>query len=832
MTIKDIRQITQGTWLSNADSFADIHNLCIDTRLITNGPTTLFIALKGDQKSGSMFLMDAYQKGVRNFIVEENVIFSEEDANIIQVSNSLTALQKLGGYKRNLVKYPVVGITGSNGKTIVKEWLSKILSTTEQYSKDGGVIKSPKSYNSQIGVPLSTWNMEWNNTIGIFEAGISKPNEMENLEKILQPEIGIFTHIGDAHDEFFTNRYEKLCEKFKLFIHSKILILNLDIPNIDKAIDTLKAINPSVQIFSWTLLAQNAIVKIIQKKIQRHQCHLQFIYQGKEWELSIPFTQEAYIQNAINVLCTLLYLQIPYEIIKEGIARLKAVAMRLEVRDAINDSYIIADTYNADLSSLKVALDFLSQQIQRKRTVILSDLQETGNNSDETNHTIAQMIQQYKISKFIGIGEEMIAHRLLFESIPHLETYFFHSTDDFLKNFSESTFSNEHILLKGARKFELERIQTRLELKIHHTVLEVDLNALGNNFKIFKKQILPETKIMAMVKAHSYGSGGLEVAQKLAYEGVDYLTVAYVDEGIELRNSGISLPIMVMSPEIHSFESMIRWRLEPEIFNIHSLQLFIQAAIAHQEIRYPIHIKLDTGMHRLGFESKDVEEMMRIIQRTETIKIASIFSHLVGSDDTAFESFTLLQAERFQEMTKAILNHLSYRPLLHLCNSAGIINYPSLQLDMVRLGIGLYGLANSSSANYKFQNVSTLKTYIVQIRDVPKDETVGYSRKGVLYRDSKIATVAIGYADGYFRSFGNEVGYMLVRGQKAKVIGSVCMDMCMLDVTDIVDVQEGDEVIVFGKELPVETLAKWANTIGYEILTSISKRVKRIYVND
>lgn len=832
MTIQDIQKITKGHLLQIQKRKEAITELSIDTRRIVNSAHTLFFALAGEQRNGLQYVLDAYEKGVRNFVVGEAVSEALKDANVLVVSNPIEALQMIGAHVRELHHYPVIAITGSNGKTIVKEWLSKILSSSAPFNEQAGIVKSPKSYNSQIGVPLSVWNMEEDNTIGVFEAGISKVGEMAVLAAILHPDIGIFTNIGDAHSEFFSSREEKMLEKFQLFQHSQHLITSLDIEKIQVAIKSLLKVNPNIDLFTWSEKEETATLFIAAKKIVKNQCQLKYIYQSKTYTIRIPFSQEAYIQNAINVLCALLFLKIPFENIKEGIAQLKAVAMRLEVRDAVNDSYIIADTYNSDISSLKVGLEFLSQQIKRKRTVILSDMYESGQDQEKLAKKIAQLLKEFGIMKFVGIGPEMITHRQAYEQIKGMETHFFETTEAFLQAYHPSLLEKENILLKGARVFEFERIQRRLELKIHHTVLEVNLEALSHNFKVYKKRIAKGTKLMAMVKAYSYGSGGLEIAQKLLYEGVDYLAVAYVDEGIELRKGGISLPIMVMSPEIHSFESMIRWRLEPEIFNLHSLQVFIEAANAQQEIHYPIHIKLDTGMHRLGFEAEGIADLLYELHHTETLRVASIFSHLATSDDLSMNAFTAMQAQRYTDMTETILSSLSYKPLLHLVNSAGIVNHLSLHKDMVRLGIGLYGIDSSVHIQQQLMNVTTLKTYIVQIRSVAPSETIGYSRRGQLSRPSIIATVAIGYADGYFRDFGNRVGYMLVRGQQAPVVGSVCMDMCMIDVTDITNVQEGDEVVVFGKELPVVQLAEWADTISYEILTSISKRVKRIYVNE
>lgn len=833
MRIEDLKNTIQGHWIQCASKEMQIEELVIDSRSIFHPQMSVFFALEGTSRDGTDFIIDAYQKGVRNFVLVSSKMptIDAPDANFIGVDDTLKALQSLGLARRLQHSYPIVGITGSNGKTIVKEWLSRILAGADPYCRAGGLVKSPKSFNSQIGVPLSVWNMQTDNTIAIFEAGISKPKEMAVLEEILQPQIGVWTNLGDAHSENFPSEEEKMREKLLLFRRSEVLVMSADARWSAKARDFLKKINPKLQIFSWSYEDANADIFIQSKKISRNHCTLRYRYEGKEYNIQIPFTQEAYIENVLNVLGTLLILNVDFDIIHEGLSQLKAVAMRLELREALNQCFIISDSYNSDLSSLRAALEYLAQQVKKKKTLILSDMQESVANGQELAEEICKLLKQYQVDRFIGIGTELVTHQEVFLLERKFDAAFFNSTDDFLDHFQASDFHQELILLKGARKFEFERIQNRLELKIHHTILEVDLEALGYNFKLYRQRVKKDTKIMAMVKAHSYGSGSLEIAQKLALQGADYLAVAYTDEGIELRKGGINLPIMVMSPEVQSFESMIRWRLEPEIFNNYSIQKFIEVAQAHQESHYPIHIKLDTGMHRLGFEANDIDELLHWLQRTDTVRVASIFSHLAGSDEAEFDDFTLQQNEVFEKMSSRITKAINYKPIKHLLNSAGIVKFPNLQKDMVRLGIGLYGIDVSDSIQNKLHNVSTLKTYIVQIRNVPAGDTVGYSRRGVLSRDSKIATVAIGYADGYFRDFGRNKGYMLVHGKPAPLVGNVCMDMCMLDVTDIDAVQEGDEVIVFGKDLPVSTLARWANTICYEVLTSISRRVARIYIN-
>lgn len=829
-TLIEILQLEANPEL-NQDIF--LENIYIDTRHISQSNQSIFCAIIGEKRDGHNFIQAAYQKGIRLFLISNDIDLEKyPDASFLKVTNTLDALQRIAKYNRSLFHNDVIGITGSNGKTIVKEWLSGILSHIPEFMQNAGIIKSPKSYNSQIGVPLSVWKIQKDHTLGIFEAGISKVGEMEILETIIQPSIGILTNIGDAHGEFFKNQEEKLQEKLKLFTHSKVLIYNSDKEIVNTHIEWLKTSNPQLQLLSWSNNNPNAYVYIKEKKLSRNACSIVISHNGICHNIQIPFTQEAYIKNAILVITVLLYLHVNIEAIKQGISQLKAVAMRLEVRDAINRSSIISDTYNSDITSLKVAVEYLAQQYGDKKSIILSDIKESGLSAEENVRHIIQLLQNYKLIRFIGIGNQLKENEQYISDHLSIPCYFFSSTDEFLKEFPPSHFQNETILIKGARSFEFERIQHRLELSIHQTVMEVNLDALEHNFNQFKKCLSPDTKTMAMVKAFSYGHGGLEVAQKLQFSGVNYLAVAYADEGIELRNGGVSLPIMVMSPEISGFESMIRWKLEPEIFNIYSLKLFSESAVKHQESEYPIHIKLDTGMHRLGFMEDEIDDLIDYVRNNSSIKIASIFTHLAGSDSPIFNDYTKLQHEKFERMSTKIISALDYTPLRHVSNTAAIVNHHSLEYDMVRIGIGMYGINHINSPKLHLQNVATLKTYIVQIRQLESGETIGYNRRGKLMRKSKIATVAIGYADGYLRQYANANAFMLINGHKAPIIGSICMDMCMLDVTDIPDVQEGDEVIVFGEDLPVETLAEWAGTISYEVLTHISNRVKRVHIND
>lgn len=782
--------------------------------------TTLFFALKGQRRSGHHFLEELYQRGARNFVVFHKIDVARYiNANIIQVKNSLHALHQLATFHRNQFHIPVIGITGSNGKTIVKEWLNQLL------EDDFNIVRSPRSYNSQIGVPLSIWQMNAANNLAIFEAGISLPGEMKNLQKIIQPTIGILTNIGEAHSEGFENIEQKTEEKFSLFKKSSIVICNTDdsyILNSAKKIDKDK-------LFSW---GKNKTAKLYIKKINSGRnsksvlCH----YNQKDFELNIPFSDDASVENAITCACAMLHLNFPINVIQNRLQRLSHIPMRLELKTGINNCSVINDSYSADISSLRIALDFMLQQQQhKKRTVILSDILQSGKKEVELYKEIAQLLRHKKVSRLIGIGEKMHANKAAFEQVS--EAVFFPTTELFKKNFHQVHFHDETILLKGARIFEFEAIDRLLSKQIHQTVMEIDLSAMASNFKEYQKLLQPSTKIMAMVKAFSYGGGSYEIANLLQFYKADYLAVAYADEGIELRKSGISLPIMVMNPESSAFDALLQYHLEPVIYSFRLLQLFDYFLKKEGVNQFPVHIELETGMNRLGFDIGNLHELIEAVKKS-AFKIQSVFSHLAASEEMQQDAFTKQQAAIFLQAADKIQASLDYHFVRHIANTAAIIRHPQLEFDMVRLGIGLYGIDSGNSNKINLQEVSTLKSTIAQIKHLDNGVTVGYNRKGISVGKTTIATVCIGYADGYPRSMGNGAGKMLVNGRLAPVIGSVCMDMTMIDITGIPDVHEGDEVIVFGKMLPVQQVAKWANTIPYEILTGVSQRVKRIYFEE
>ena len=818
--IEKISEILQADALiSNPNE--EIEYILTDSRKVIHAEKSLFFALVGLRHNGHKFIKDLYEKGVRNFVLSDKSVSVPENCNVLFVNNTLEALQELASFHRSQYNLPIIAITGSNGKTVVKEWLYQLL------KEDKNIVRSPKSYNSQIGVPLSVWQINKEHELGIFEAGISIPGEMDKLQKIIQPNIAIFTNIGDAHAENFLNIEQKISEKIKLFAISETIIYCKDYTLIDSA---LKAAYPDKKTIVWSKKSK-ADLQIAKIEKKNNECFIQGIYHNHFLEITIPFSDDASIENAINCWLCLLHLGIDENKISERMKHLNPIEMRLELKEGINNCSIVNDSYNSDTISLNIALDFISQQKQhQKRTVILSDILQTGKTEEALYKEVALMLEQRNITRLIGIGEAISRQKNLFKQ----ECWFYKNTEDFIRHFNHALFQNEIILLKGARIFGFEQIIKHLQQKAHETVMEINLNAIINNFNYYKSKLKPDTKLMVMVKAFSYGSGSFEIANILQFNHADYLAVAYADEGIELRKAGITLPIMVMNPELHSYDNMIKYQLEPEIFSFRVLHLFTEALQRNGHLLnnpFPIHIKLDTGMHRLGFVEDDLNELIIRLKNNKQLKIQSVFSHLAGSDESALDDFTRYQINVFQKMSAEIQVHFNYPILRHILNSAGISRFPEAQFEMVRLGIGLHGIGANEHEQSFLQQVSCLKTTISQIKQVKQGDTVGYGRKGKAEKDMIIATVPIGYADGYNRKLSNGIGYMLVNKKKAPIIGNICMDMCMLDVTGI-NCKEGDEVLVFGEELPVTIIAEQLNTIPYEIFTSISRRVKRIYFQE
>jgi len=815
--LKPIYTISRIAEILNADAKlideqAFIQYLVIDSRSVLVPENSLFFAL-ASHRNGHEFIPDAYHRGIRNFVITEEKYLSEYlDCNFIIVNDVLEALQKLATAHRNHFNLKTIGITGSNGKTIVKEWLYQLLAA------DYNIVRSPKSFNSQIGVPLSVWQIDVDHDLGIFEAGISAVDEMETLADIIRPEIGILTNIREAHAEGFNSKKEKLVEKLKLFKAADLLIYSPEYVS-DISLKDL----PGKKHFSWSS-SQAADLRIIAVEPIEGNCYLQAIYQDREIECMLPFKDKASIENGMICWATLLALGYSPEQADQRLEKLSHVSMRLELKNGINQCSIIDDSYSADISSLAIALDFLNQQNQHpKKTVILSELFETGRDDLDLYTEIADLLAQKKVSRLIGIGPHISKYAELFK----FETQFFDDTNAFVDAFPGLQFSHETVLVKGARRFDFGRISKLLTQKIHDTVLEIDLNAMVGNLQFYRSKIKPGVKIMAMVKAFSYGSGSFEIANLLQFHKVDYLAVAYADEGIALRKAGITLPIMVMSPEESAFEALIKYRLEPEIYSLEILNSFLNA-LSDYEFDYPIHIKIDSGMHRLGFDSDEIEKLLLLLSDSQRLNVKSIFSHLVASGEAEHDGFTQQQIEKFSLIASQLIAALGYKPLLHIANTSGISRWPNNQMDMVRLGIGLYGFDAALTNNRGLQTVMTLKTTVTQVKNLKAGETVGYSRRGVMPYGGKIATVKIGYADGYNRAFGNGVGKMLINGQLVPTIGSICMDMTMLDITGI-DVKPGDEAIVFNQDHTIMQLAEDVGTIPYEILTNISQRVKRVY---
>jgi alanine racemase len=817
-----IAGIVDGKLYLNAPAEGRITDLLTDSRKVLHPSGSLFFAIRGERLDGHRFIQPLFDQGVRNFVVTEFLPeYKSIQANFIVVKNSLDAMQKLASAHRKLFTIPVIGITGSNGKTIVKEWLYQLLRV------DKNIVRSPKSYNSQIGVPLSVWQMHAENQLAIFEAGISQPGEMRKLAEIIQPTIGIFTNIGSAHDENFENREQKINEKLQLFENVETLIYCKDYQPLHDQIKNFSTEKSELKLFSWSRRSRSdlQVGRIVR---DGDEMEIQAVFENNFINLRIPFTDDASIENAIICWSVLLSMQYPNEVIKERMMFLSPVAMRLEMKTGINNCSVINDSYNSDIGSLTIALDFLNQQKQHaKRTVILSDILQSGRNEENLYGEVAGLLHAKGVDLLIGIGPAISRQQAVF----NMPKKFYDSTEDFLREFSPSEFRDETILLKGARLFGFEKISKSLQQKAHETVLEINLNALVHNLNYYRSRLKPETKIMAMVKAASYGSGSFEIANVLQFHHVDYLAVAYTDEGIELRKSGITLPIMIMNPEVASFDLMLKYKLEPEIYNFRLLNQLQDILKKHEGDPFKIHIKLDTGMNRLGFTEEDINELVVRLNNNRNIKVQSVFSHLSSSDEVEHDGFTNMQIQHFKKLSQKIINNLTYPVMRHILNSSGILRFNESQFEMVRIGIGLYGFSSTANEQNQLQQVATLKTAISQIKHVPMNETIGYNRKGKLKRDTVVATVAIGYADGINRRYGNGTGKMLVNGKPAPIIGNICMDMCMLDITDI-QAREGDEVIVFGPELPVTVLAEATGTIPYEILVNISQRVKRVYFQE
>ncbi|MEA2042369.1 MAG: bifunctional UDP-N-acetylmuramoyl-tripeptide:D-alanyl-D-alanine ligase/alanine racemase [Bacteroidota bacterium] len=814
LTTKNIADITSGELYGKENQV--ISEIAIDSRKINPDSSKLFIALKGERRNGHHYIHELYKQGVRNFLVSDfRTDFQElPGSNFIVTADSLTALHQLAEYAGKLFSKSITAITGSNGKTGVKEWLFSLLSPHEN------IIRSPKSYNSQVGVPLSMLLLEDKFDRAIIEAGISQPDEMFKLEKIIQPDIGIFTGIGDAHKANFINEEQHISEKLLLFKNcSQIIYQN----NQSKVNHLLKKQCSEENLFTWGKSPESTIQ--ITPLISEQTTKLLVKFKNQSSEYIINYTDKASIENAGHCIAYIYSQNLDHIIKKNQFRDLQRIEMRMEQIEGKNNCTLINDSYNSDINSLTIALDLLKNQgIQDKKTVILSDILQCKKNKPELYRRVAGLLSKTGIHRLIGIGKEMQSFKTLFSEISRQE--YFTTTEEFIEQFSIHQFSEEAVLIKGARKFAFERISELLQKKKHQTQLKINLSAMVHNLNFFRSELSSGTRTMAMVKAFSYGSGSHEIVKVLEHEQIDYLGVAITDEGVKLRNEGIQLPILVLNPETSSFRELIKRNLEPEIYNFSKLNSFLKAAESLPDYQPSIHLKFETGMNRLGFEEADTSKIIKRIQAQSAVKIKSVFSHLAGSDDPAHDEFTKSQISRFSKISNEIRAAFSYPILRHLLNSSGIERFPEAKFDMVRLGIGLYGFSPNNQD--KLKNVSSLISSISQIRPIKAGESVGYGRAEFTNRDSTIAVVPIGYADGLHRSLSRGNWQFIVNGKPAPVIGNICMDMTMINVTGI-DVAEGDRVTIFGNKQTAGHMAEKLNTIPYEIITGIGSRVKRVY---
>lgn len=821
-----IGEIAKALGLKNPelkDETVTISILLTDSRNVFFPAETLFFALSTKNNDGHKYVAELYKSQVKNFVVSK--ILPEwknfSKANFLVVPDTLEALQKLAGYHRKKFEIPVIGITGSNGKTVVKEWLYQVL------GPDFNITHSPRSYNSQIGVPLSVWQIDEDTDIGIFEAGISQTEEMSRLQAIINPNIGIFTNIGQAHQEGFKSMKQKCLEKLELFINCDVIVCEEENEFLEECMEIACL---SHKRLTWSRKASSkSPVKIYKIERKQDSTLITMTVLDYKVKVEIPFVDDASIENTMHVITAAVYMRVSVGAIVERVAKLDPIAMRMDVRPGKNNCILINDSYNTDINSLNIALDFLNQRAANsslKKILILSDIPQSGLDSKDLYSIAVDLIIRKHVDGLIAIGPELHANKTLFKNIT---ASFYKSTEDFINSARWRTLHDAVILLKGARNFSFEHINKLLEVKTHETVLEVNLDAIVHNFNFYRSQLNPDTKIVCMVKADGYGTGAPEVAKTLQYHHSDYLAVAVAEEGFILRKEGISVPIIVLNPEVGGFEELVTYSLEPEVYNFKILEAYIKEARIQGISNYPIHLKIDTGMHRLGFTEEDISRLVEILKNQGGVCVQSVFSHLAASESWSFDDFTTRQIATFKHITEQLTDNLSYPVMRHILNSAGIERFPEEQMEMVRLGISLYGV--SASGLKGLQNVCTLKTTILQIKHIPEGETVGYGRKGKIEKDSTIATIRIGYADGLSRRFGNGVGSVIVNGHRVPIIGNICMDLTMIDITGI-DAKEGDTVIIFGEDQPVTEIAEKTDTIPYEVLTSISSRVKRVFYKE
>jgi len=826
-SLHELARLTKASHHGKMSDDIRISWLLTDSRKISFARSSVFFAIKTAKNDGHKYIGELLEKGVSCFVVSQLPSNKSwlQTASFLLTPNTLNALQLLATAHRSRFSFPVLGITGSNGKTIVKEWLAQLLSHSLN------VVKNPRSYNSQSGVPLSVWNMDLQHEIGMFEAGISQPGEMEKLEKIIRPQMGIFTNIGPAHDEGFADLKQKIREKLLLFENSEVLIYSSENPLLVDQILEWAETHPHVSLRSWGNRLTDSLRVVITNTEKADLLEIHF--SDRRYDFQIPFTDKASVENLVHCLAFIIINDLYDPGLPARVMGLEPVAMRMEMKQGINNCLLINDAYNADIYALGIALDFLiSQAGQKRKVLILSDILQTGLASRELYERVAGILKEKNIGLLVGIGAEISKFAALF-SLP--ETFFYPNTEAFLQDHDLSGFADMGILLKGARDFGFERIGRKLQLQDHQTVLEIDLDAMVNNLNVFRASLNQGVRTMAMVKAFGYGSGSHEIAGVLQFHGVDYLAVAFADEGNNLRAAGIHMPIVVLNPEVHNLDILFRYNLEPEIYSIKLLKRILYEikhfSAFHADNPFPVHIKLDTGMHRLGFLEPELDELLSLLSGNPSVKVASVFSHLAASDLPEFDAFSHQQIAAFTRLSDLMQNALGYPFLRHIANTAAISRMPEVQFDMVRLGIGLYGVDGSGLLSGQLQNVTTFRSVISQIRFLQPGESVGYNRSAILQRPTRMAVVPVGYADGLNRRLGNGNAFMWVKGHRAPTLGNISMDMCALDITDS-DAQEGDEVIIFGKELPVQEMASRLQTIPYEIFTSIPQRVKRIYYSE
>ncbi len=806
--------------------------LLTDSRSLSVPEQTVFFALTTPHGDGHHYIQQLYDRGVRHFVVRNDDVERQQhwqqhcpDAVFHLTSDTLAELQYVVAKHRQQFHIPVVGITGSNGKTIVKEWLYQLL------SPDKMVTRSPRSYNSQIGVPLSVFLLNKHSQIGVFEAGISRVGEMQRIAPVIDSTIGVLTNIGAAHQEHFASLEQKLQEKLQLFVHTPTIVYCTDDALIGK--EMIRQYSDRTLI-GWSMHDAHAPIYIYGVRHTAHtisfscQAHVDGL--PAQFAASIPFTDEASLHNAVNAAVVALLLGMPADVVTQRLQQLEPVAMRLEVKQGVRRCTVINDSYNSDLPSLDIALDFMHRRTDALRqhcTLVLSDIDQSGLRQEQLYGEVADLIHHRGVGRLVTVGPHLAQCRHLFAPTP---TVCFNNVNELIASQLLRELHDEIILLKGARRFRFEQLAELLAEKVHETTLEVDLTGLVDNLNHYRSLLRPTTRLMCMIKADAYGAGAIEVAKTLAEHHVDYLAVAVADEGVALRAQGITTSVVVMNPEVAALRTLFDYRLQPEVYSFRILDALIEEGRREGIVNFPIHIKIDTGMHRLGFHPiDDLPLLIERLQHQRVLLPSSVFTHFVGADSDDFDDYSQQQYQLFTSAADSLQAAFSHHILRHINNSAGIEHFPEWQLNMCRLGLGLYGV--SPRGYHLLHNVLTLRTTILQIHALAAGETVGYSRRTTLQRDSRVAAIPIGYADGLSRQFGNGNAYCIVNGKQAPYVGNICMDVAMIDVTDIT-CQEGDSVEIFGLQLPITTLANVAHTIPYEVMTAVSNRVKRIYYRE